>query len=212
MVIQRENLLVNEAGNAVATWEDLQQLVLLLQSTHELPLRRELAAEIVDHPNFGTMLTHVCGVVLKGQARNTALFDDVRQEAVVILLERFGVGNLTYRDEGCDRFRNWVSAISCSACMDACRRLGRSCRRTALVDSAFLDRIPQESELNPADRLTEVLVAINGVEETLWRELLLEILAGLTLKQSAAKHGLSIGQVFRLRCEARRLLRRRIPD
>ncbi|MBS0261814.1 MAG: hypothetical protein JSS02_07640 [Planctomycetes bacterium] len=201
-----------KAEEAVATWEDLQVLVISLQGLQELRERRCVAGEIVVQGRFDAMLTATCGVVLRGQARNDALFEDVRQEAVTILLERFGVGNLAYVNEGCDRFRHWVYTIGRCACVDACVRLRRSCSRLTFVDNAFLDRYAQKSDPSPCDRQMQVLIAIDGIDDLLLRNLLLETCYGWTLERSAANHDLSSGQVFRLRGKARQILRSRIGD
>lgn len=190
-----------------ANLAELHQIVLRLMHTAPSAGRGHLINEVVSHGAFDGKLNTACGVLMKNHARNTDLLNDVRQAAILRLIERLTNDNLDYHDKGVDLFGGWLYRICRSACADAWKAM----RPPGVAMQALAnDQILSQCAWHPDEehQFDKLLRAIDSITDPLLREIMLEFSSRLSLGESACRHELSRSVICRVRQKGVRLLRR----
>jgi DNA-directed RNA polymerase specialized sigma24 family protein len=173
--------------------------------------RASLVGEIVLHPATRLRMREARRVVLRDRRHNSQLWLDVLQQGNLLLIERLTGGKLTFQWEGIDQFGGWLYAICHSALVRALEHCSpQGLKGTVFSDPHDLERLPRPAEQRP---LWESLFhAIETIGDPLQRDIMLEEATGITVRESAERHGLPATAIFRLREQGVLLLRELMAD
>ena len=164
-----------------------------------------LISEVLLHEASLAQLDLAVCNVLKGQARQEDLRHEVRQAAIVAVIERFRKGEIPYADRGPRKFAAWVWTVWRKACLDAWKReLNLSARNQARFDLETCVEAPSSDDVLWDD----VFSAIARLQDLTLQTIMFHWAAGLNGTESAQQMGLSISAISKRRQQGRRLLRR----
>jgi hypothetical protein len=167
---------------------ELHDIFLRLQRATAVELRSALIRRLIEHPESDRRLRSACNSVMRRREAHVDLHADVLQEAVLLLTDCLLRQDIRYEDRGSERFGGWLWSMWYYACRDAwrhCRPLWL--RGMQLTETEAFARIPDtHRQTSPAEELFECVY--ERADDDL-RDVLLDWLGGVTLRESAAGLG-----------------------
>lgn len=183
---------------------ELHDIFLRLQRTTAVEQRSALIRELIEHPEADQRLRSACHSVMRRWAGHMDLFADVLQEAVLRLTDHLLKQDLHYVDHGPDSFGGWLWSMWYYACRDAwrhCRPLWL--RGIQITESEAFTQIPDAHlQASPA---AEMIESVYERADDELRDILLDWLGGVTLRESAAGLGRTKAAVEKSRARLLRL-------
>lgn len=169
----------------------------------ELPARQgqaryELVYAVLMHPTSQERLAGACGCVLGRLAGRSDLRADLMQEATCRLAGRLLSHNLSYSDRGPEKFAGWLFRLWLTTCLDAwkdCHPLWLG--EVGLERQHELEQIAARPQFSAARHC--VVELIFACHDRKLRRILIDWSSERTIRESAAKRGLSRSEVVRLR-------------
>lgn len=190
-----------------AALREAHALFLELMKREKPEARRQLAYALLVHPTSQARLRCACWSVMRRSAARQDLRADVMQEATYRLAERMAEGKVPYEDRGPAKFGTWLSGVCRGACSNAWRR----CRPLWLKGVSLkaheqLDRFAAPiEEIDPYGEAPAIVLQSPNVR---LRQVFLDWIADLSIRESASRQGLTKSDVDRLRHEAFELFQR----
>ncbi len=161
------------------------------------PFECEALHRILLHPVSRLKLQTACATVLRRTAGRRDLVADVKQEAFALVIARFQEGDIPYRDDGPARFGGWLWVLWYRACREAWRRLRPRIPECQLAFEPYADEAGED--VGSDARWHRILTAIDGFSDRDVREVLLDLVEGVSCEESARRHGISRSTVCRRR-------------
>ncbi len=195
---------------AGADWRDLRRKFLrTIRHEGDAPNYRRRWAMFVDHPWYQRELRRIAAYLVRRDARLAAWEEDIAQDAMLLLarkLER--LPDLNYDFRRTERsFPGWLGTIITNDCRQAARRLRRAC----LVNSDLTPLLIAPDAQARSDARLDVLAAIEDLQEP-FRTVVALHMQSVPVEEIARSISTSRTNAYRLLQNARRQLRRRLPD
>ena len=165
-------------------------------------LKQLLAQELLGHDAIRERVFVAIDRICPQPPRDLQFWEDVPQEAFLLLALRFPADALKYRDHGVGHFSGWLWALCLSAASRALEhwQSSRRSKSTRAVDPENLKRV--QARPVGEHRHDIVLRVVAKLDNPKHSFVLLQLFSSVEIEETARRLDVSVRQVRRLRIEA----------